>query len=307
MKKYLIAGLLLLLAAGGCKKGSTKRFELRTAADSAAYVLGMNMAYNLMEMDSTLRVEAAVAAVREVFAGDEASGVDIRMAHRYGNPSMGTCLADFQQRGIEHVIVLPLYPQRAFATTDSVHDELTRQLTRLQYRTSIDFVWDYYQEPLWVEAVADSIRPLLAAEPDTHLLFSFHSVPLKDLRHGDAYKQQVEASVAAIAEVLGLADDSFSLAFQSRFDDAQRWLGPFIHHHAHKLLESSTVPIRVVCPGFAVDCIETLYDIQTALFGKLKHQHPSAEDRLSYLPCLNDSPLHIQALEHIIRAAVPTQ
>jgi ferrochelatase len=254
----------------------------------------------------TLYSERIERALAQSFANGECGGQPgrssllIYMAHRYGNPSIADGLSSFQREEVERLLVLPLYPQHAFATTDSVHDELMRQLTHLQYRPIVDFMVDYHRESSWVNALADSIRPTLNAAPNTHFVFSFHSIPLKDLRHGDAYKQQVEKSVAAIAKELGLSDDRFSLAYQSRFDDVQRWLGPFLLPHIHRLLERSDNPIAIVCPGFAVDCTETLYDIKIALMEKLEQLHPQARERVSYLPCLNDSPAHIDALARII-------
>jgi ferrochelatase len=225
--------------------------------------------------------------------------VAVHMTHRYGNPSMEAGLRNFQQRGYERVVVLPLYPQRAFPTTDSVHDELTRVLSLLSYDPKLDFIWNYFDDPAWIQTVADSIRPSLSAGPaQTHLLFSFHSEPLRDVRRDDPYRAQVEASVHAIAAALGLSEEHYSWAYQSQFDDAQRWLGPFLDKKIAKLKEQGVESLRIVCPGFAIDCTETLYDIEVHLRLELENDFPG--ERFGYIPCLNESPAHVQTLASII-------
>jgi ferrochelatase len=247
----------------------------------------------------TLHSQGLEAAVAQALVEDGHDELLVRMAHRYGNPSMETELRNFKSRGIEHVVVLPLYPQQAYAPTGAVHDELELQLKTLEYAPKITFIEDYHTDALWVEAVANSIRPYLDDASRTgHLVFSFHSVPLKDLRHGDPYKQQVEASCALIAKALGLEDDAWTIAFQSRFDDAQRWLGPFLPTKMAQLSDSGVENSLVVCPGFAVDCTETLYDI--ALHLKIELNAEGHTAAYTYIPCLNESAAHAKALAQIV-------
>jgi ferrochelatase len=236
----------------------------------------------------------------------EKDGPIVRMTHRYGNPSMKDGLHDFKQQGVKQIIVLPLYPQQAFATTASARDELNRQLTALDYAPQITFIEDYHTEPLWIEAVANSIRPYLATQqsqnPPSHLLFSFHSIPLKDIRNGDRYQQQVEQSVASIAANLGLKKDSFSWAYQSRFDDTQRWLDPFILRRITELKGQGVERLLIVCPGFAVDCTETLYDITNRLACEVSAAN--LDIALTYIPCLNESPSHAKALASVVGSKI---
>jgi ferrochelatase len=251
----------------------------------------------------TLHSQALEQELARAFVEKGNADVLVRLAHRYGNPSMETELRDFQQRGFERLVVLPLYPQQALPTTHSVHDELTRLLALMKYEPEISFVWDYYDDPRWIQAVADSIRPHLSTDitalsSKSHLLFSFHSEPLRDVRSGDPYREQVEGSVRAIADVLGLSAEDYSLVYQSRFDDAQRWLGPFLHHEASKLKSQGVTNLRVVCPGFAVDCTETLYDIEVQLRLELAGDLPGGH--FDYIPCLNETPAHAHALMSII-------
>jgi ferrochelatase len=249
-----------------------------------------------------LHSQALEQALERAFESREDATVLVRMAHRYGNPSMESELRNFQQRGCERLVVLPLYPQQAFPTTDSVHDELARLLSLLSYEPELSFIRHYHDDPGWIRAMADSIRPHLSTEPSplsqSHLLFSFHSEPLKDVRRGDPYREQVEQSARAIAAALELPENAYSWVYQSQFDDTQRWLGPFLHRQAARLKAQGVDELRVVCPGFAIDCTETLYDIEVQLRLELAGDFPG--ERFGYIPCLNESPAHVQALKALI-------
>jgi ferrochelatase len=225
--------------------------------------------------------------------------ISLRLVHRYGEPSMRPALRDFREQGIERLVVLPLYPQQALATTHSVHDELERLFEELAYRPELSFIWDYYEDPSWAGAVADYCRPGLLGDPmGTHVLFSFHSVPLRDVRAQDAYPAQVEESARGIAKILGLDEDGFSVVYQSKFDDTRRWLGPSLHGRIEELKARGVRRLLIACPGFAIDCTETLYDIDMQLRAELKWDFPGG--CFDYIPCLNDSPAHVEALTDII-------
>jgi ferrochelatase len=229
------------------------------------------------------------------------------MAQRYGNPSIESAIRDFKHREIEKLFVLPLYPQEALATTASVHDELLIQLGTQDFHPMLHFIQNYYDSDAYIAAVAESIRPHLEQKDptDTHLIFSFHSIPLKDRRRGDPYPEQVKASTTALAARLGLADDAWSFAYQSRYDDAQRWLGPFLDQHAEKLLLAGVRNLVIACPGFAIDCTETLYDIdynfraEIRAFAKANGIAPESLN-ISCIPCLNDSRAQVDALEQVL-------
>jgi ferrochelatase len=247
----------------------------------------------------TLHSLALEEALSCAFAQNGHDEVSVRLAHRYGNPSMEAALRAFQQEGFERLVVLPLYPQQAHPTTHSVYDELLRLQALLRYSPALDFIWDYFDDADWMRAVADSIRPKLPSDTSkTHLLFSFHSEPLRDVRNGDPYPQQVEKGVREIAALLGLSEGGFCWAYQSQFDDTQRWQGPFLRDRIDELKAQGVEYLRVACPGFAVDCTETLYDIEIQLRAELKWDFP--DERFDYIPCLNEAPAHVQALMGII-------
>lgn len=227
----------------------------------------------------------------------ELPGLRVVDAMRYGRPSLAAVLARLHDEGVRRALVLPLYPQYSTSTTASVADVLARHpgpATRM--------VEDYHADAGWVDAVAGSIRGYRDAHgAGEHLLFSFHGLPQRFADRGDPYPRQCEASARAIAAALGLADDAWSLSYQSRFG-RERWLEPATATRLQALVGSGAGTVDVVAPGFAVDCLETLEEVAMML----------AEDvaarggRLRYIPCLNDGQAHARALAQIARRELST-
>ena len=228
-------------------------------------------------------------------------GLRVGHAMRYGSPAFAGVLARLRADGAKRVLVLPLYPQYSTTTTASVGDLVERARTE---DSGIGMVADYHLHPRWVAAVADSIR----AHRERHgagkrLLFSFHGIPERLVVAGDPYARQCEASAAAIAGALGLPGDAWQLAYQSRFG-RERWLQPYTSEVLEALAGEGVKRVDVVCPGFAVDCLETLEEIaveNAALFRQ------AGGEALAYIPCLNDSPAHAHALAGIAADALELQ
>ena len=219
---------------------------------------------------------------------------ELRVAHamRYGAPDLAGALAALRADGARRVLVLPLYPQYSTTTTASVADAVAAApATRL--------VHDYHDDPAWVAAVADSVRAHWQAQGrGQHLLLSFHGLPQRLVDAGDPYAGQCEASARAIAGALGLDDDAWTLAYQSRFG-RERWLGPATLDALDALVARGVRRIDVACPGFAVDCLETLEEVAMGLAERV---HTRAHDAsLRYIPCLNDAPAHAEALAAVAR------
>lgn len=225
-------------------------------------------------------------------------GLRVEHAMRYGTPAFADVLARLRAGGAKRVLVLPLYPQYSTTTTASVGDLVER--ARIKGGT-IGMVADYHLHPRWVAAVAGSIR----AHRERHgagerLLLSFHGIPERLAAAGDPYPRQCEASAAAIAEALGLAADEWRLAYQSRFG-RERWLQPYTSDVLQALAAEGARQLDVACPGFAVDCLETLEEIaveNATLFRE------AGGRELRYIPCLNASPAHAHALAGIVADAL---
>ncbi|UHQ23277.1 ferrochelatase [Lysobacter sp. 5GHs7-4] len=213
-------------------------------------------------------------------------------AMRYGEPSLRAALQRLRADGVRRLLVLPLYPQYSTSTSASVADVIARgegPTTRM--------VEDYYRNPHWVAAVADSVRAYRQSHgAGDHLLFSFHGLPQRLADDGDPYPQQCEASARAIARALGLADDAWTLSYQSRFG-RERWLEPATANTLEALSARGLRRIDVVAPGFAVDCLETLEEVAMMLAEEVAGRG----GELRYIPCLNDSPAHAAALAGVAR------
>lgn len=222
-------------------------------------------------------------------------GIRVASAMRYGAPSVRDVLGGLHRDGARRVLVLPLYPQYSTTTTASVADVVADAPGR-----DVRLVEDYHLDAGWVGAVAGSIRAHRQARGNAaHLLFSFHGLPQRLVDAGDPYQRQCEESARAIAATLGLDDDAWSLAYQSRFG-RERWLGPSTTDALDALAARGVRVVDVACPGFAVDCLETLEEVAMMLAERFGERGGT----LRYIPCLNATPAHADALAAIARRAL---
>jgi ferrochelatase len=236
---------------------------------------------------------------------DRLPGLRVAWAMRYGNPAMAATVAALRADGVRRIVVLPLYPQYSTTTTASVTDVVERVAREAGDALRIDTIPEYHLDPAWVAAVADSIRAHWARHGrGERLLFSFHGIPQRLVDAGDPYRAQSQASVdaivAALADVPGFAPEQTMLTFQSRFG-REPWLQPYTDKTLEALGAQGVKRIDIVCPGFAVDCLETLEEITVendALF------RAAGGDALRYIPCLNAAPAHADALAALARRRV---
>lgn len=236
---------------------------------------------------------ASLAAALEAEAGE---GVLVRHAMSYGAPTLACALADLRDAGCTDVTVVPLYPQSAHSTTGVVSDQLTAALADLAWRPQVRVIERYADAPAYLDAIAGSVRAAGFGEAGDGLLFAFHSIPLADVRAGDDYGEQAEATAQAVAARLGLAPGQWQLGFQSRFDKHRRWLSPFTREVLPKL--DACERLFVVAPNFSVDCLETLYDIDIILRQHCQQTNPDRP--FVYVPCLNATPAHVSLLHTLI-------
>jgi ferrochelatase len=237
-------------------------------------------------------------------------------AMRYGEPALEQTLRQLRDEGVRRVIVLPLYPQYSTTTTASVRDVVEAagfairdtgfvEAGKPQVAASISapaahFIGDYHLDTGWILAVADSIRTHRAQHGNAaHLLFSFHGLPQRLTDNGDPYPRQCEAGARAIAAALGLRDEAWTLAYQSRFG-REKWLEPATADTLQSLAGRGIRSVDVVSPGFAVDCLETLEEVAQML----KEDFRARGGELRYIACLNDSTAHARALAAIVRNAL---
>lgn len=223
----------------------------------------------------------------------------VRPAMRYGRPALRGELDALAASGVSRIVVLPLYPQYSTTTTASVEDQV-EDWKRRHPQVSVTTVREYSVSPSWVEAVAASIRRAWAEQPRGELLmFSFHGIPQRLADAGDPYPQQCQASAAAIAAALGLADHEWTMGYQSRFG-REKWLQPYAEPSLWTLAEQGVRRIDVVCPGFATDCLETLEEVAMGF----THTLAERGAQMRYIPCLNDDEAHARALLQVAEDAL---
>ncbi len=219
----------------------------------------------------------------------------VELAMRYGNPSYPSVLRLLQQAGIEKLVVLPLYPQYSVTTTATSYKHLMTTLRQLDWRPQIEFIGYYPEQPEYIAALAASVRA--HREPgERHLLMSFHGLPQANIDRGDPYQAQCEATARALAAELGLADEQWSIGYQSRFGK-QTWIQPYTSDVLESLVKRGITAVDVMCPGFSADCLETLDEIEVEYRDEFL-ELGGAE--FSYIPALNDAPLHIEMMAQLL-------
>lgn len=222
---------------------------------------------------------------------------DMQVLHamRYGGPSLADVLQRLRDEGTPSVRLLPLYPQYSTTTTASMVDIADAFRDGLR----IEVLPDYHADAGWAAAVAGSIRAHWAAHGrGERLLFSYHGLPQRVVDAGDPYARQCEASTQAIAGALGVPRDAIALAYQSRFGKG-KWLQPDVVGTLQALARAGVRTVDVTCPGFAVDCLETLEEI--AMQGAEVFRAAGGQS-LRYIPCLNADAAHADALAELARA-----
>ncbi len=225
-------------------------------------------------------------------------GIVVDYAMRYGEPSLATRLRQFKEQGVADITVLPLYPQYSSTTTASVYDDLVKELNRWRHLPSVQFISDYHQHPGYIAALADSVRQHWREHGQNPLLLmSFHGLPEQLSKWGDPYEQQCHKTGTLLAEQLGLQQSQWRVVFQSRFGKAE-WLKPYCVDTLQALPKTGITDVDLVCPGFAVDCLETLEEIAVANQEVFK---AAGGLTYRYIPALNDSDSQVKALSELLK------
>ncbi|MGI9272421.1 MAG: ferrochelatase [Woeseiaceae bacterium] len=224
--------------------------------------------------------------------------IPVELAMTYGNPSIESGLDKLDAAGARRVIVLPLYPQYSGTTTAAVFDAIAADLMQRRWIPEMRYINQYHDDSMFVQAHAENIRQHWSqnGRGDT-LLFSFHGVPKSTLLKGDPYHCQCLKTARLIAESLELAEGDWSVAFQSRVG-REEWLQPYTEEVLASLGRDNTARVDVVCPGFAVDCLETLEEIA------IRYAEVYVEAGggiLSYIPALNAQERHVNMLADLVQ------
>lgn len=223
--------------------------------------------------------------------------IEVTVGMRYGTPSIAEALRRLRDRGCTRILCLPLFPQYSASTGGSVFDAVAAELSGWRRVPELRMVLDYHDDPAYVAALAASIRDgWVGFEPPERLLFSFHGIPERYAAAGDPYREQCEATFRAVVEALDFDPERCVMAYQSQFG-RERWIGPATAATLQQMARSGIRSVDVLCPGFAVDCLETLEEI-----AQLNRDFflSAGGERYRYLPCLNDRPDHVAALADLL-------
>jgi len=218
-------------------------------------------------------------------------------AMRYGDPSIFSKMKLLQKNGCENIVVLPLYPQYAAATTATVCDEVYRSLMQMRWQPSLQIIPHYESEPMYINALINSIKKKISEikwKPDL-ILASYHGIPKRYFEKGDPYHCYCQKTSRLISEQF--KDVELITTFQSRFGP-QEWLQPYTDKTLEKLPSDGKKNILVICPGFSSDCVETLEEI--SIQGK-EIFLSSGGNNFETIPCLNDSEDHMILIDHLVK------
>lgn len=220
-------------------------------------------------------------------------------AMRYGEPSVEQCIQKMMERGVRKLLVMPLYPQYSGSTVGSTFDALSADFTKRRWIPELRFITNYHDFPPYIDALAHSIKDYWQEHGRAQkIVFSYHGVPVRYLHNGDPYHCQCHKTSRLLADALGITKDEYLTTFQSRFG-REPWLQPYTDHTLAALPEKGVKTIQVVCPGFSSDCLETIEEIG------MENRDIFAEaggESFAYIPALNDSKYHIDALEKLAQS-----
>ncbi|MCG7989695.1 MAG: ferrochelatase [Candidatus Thiodiazotropha weberae] len=237
--------------------------------------------------------DAIEQAIDHRFTGQ----VSVALAMRYGNPSIADTLKQLREQNIQRLLVLPLYPQYSATTTASIFDAVTAELQQWRWIPEVRFIQRYHHESDYIDALSSQIADYRMTHGGADkLLFSFHGIPKDYYEAGDPYPDQCRATAQAVVDRLGLNEEQWLLAFQSRFG-AQEWVKPYTDETLKQWAAEGIKSVQVVCPAFATDCLETLEEIGVENRDYFL-QGGGAEYR--YIPALNDDPKHIEMFANLI-------
>ncbi|MCP4895833.1 MAG: ferrochelatase [bacterium] len=228
--------------------------------------------------------------------GSNQESIPVEVGMRYGSPSLAGGLKRLVATGCNRVLLLPLYPQYSATTTASTFDAVFHELQRYRFVPELRTVNSYGDHPAYIEALSKCLEACWAEEPfPGKLMMSFHGLPQRYVDAGDPYPSQCQHTAQLLAQKLNLIDSAWQVTFQSRFG-REPWLEPATDLTLEEFGRERRSGLDVICPGFAVDCLETLEEI--AITGREQFESAGGS-RFRYIPALGDHPEHIRALSDI--------
>ena len=220
--------------------------------------------------------------------------VSVHAAMSYGNPGLPDVMDQLRSEGVDHFVMLPVFPQYSATSTGAVYDAITKWSLKQRNLPNITIVKDYFAHPLYIKALADSIRRFQAVhgKPEK-LMFSFHGIPQPYADKGDPYPKRCKCTAAQVAHELGLKPDEWIISFQSRFGK-QEWIKPYTDVVLKEWGNSGVRSVQILSPAFSADCLETLEEL--AIENRETFLHAGGQE-YHYIPALNADEAHIDLLE----------
>jgi protoporphyrin/coproporphyrin ferrochelatase len=268
----------------------------RPFSSGANYKLIWNHDLNESPLMTITRAQTAkIAAEMQARHGDQ---VIVDFCMRYGNPSTESKVREMVEAGCERIVFFPLYPHYAGATSATANDQFFRALMKEKRQPAARVVPEYFDHPLYIDALAQSVkRAWDAAEtPPDLLVASYHGMPQRYLSEGDPYHCQCQKTTRLLRERLGWDKSMIDTTFQSVFGP-EEWLKPYTVEHVAVLAKQGKRRIAVIAPAFSADCIETLEEINGEIREAFLH---AGGESFTYIPCLNDDDGHVAALASVI-------
>ena len=243
--------------------------------------------------------KAQTAAMKDRLKQVYGDNVVVDFCMRYGNPSTKSKVEEMVAAGCQKILFFPLYPQYAGATSATANDQFFRALMAEKWQPIARVVEPYFEAPAYIDALAQSIETAYAAtetKPEI-LVCSYHGVPQRYLTEGDPYHCQCQKTTRLLKERLGWNDTQIITTFQSRFGP-EEWLQPYTVEEVARLAQNGKTNIAVCAPAFSADCIETLEEINEEIKDSFEE---AGGEHFTYIPCLNDSDAHMDALSGIVQ------
>lgn len=224
--------------------------------------------------------------------------VSVHSAMTYGNPGLPDVMDSLRSEGVDHFVILPLFPQYSATSGGAVYDAVTKWSLKQRNLPNLTIVKDYFAHPLYIKALADSIRRFQAVhgKPEK-LMFSFHGIPQPYADKGDPYPKRCKCTAAQVAQELGLTEDEWIISFQSRFGK-QEWVKPYTDVTLEEWGKAGVRSVQVVSPAFSAECLETLEEL--AMENRDNFINAGGKE-YHYIPALNDDEAHIDLMEALAK------
>lgn len=237
-------------------------------------------------------------ALRSALRDGAGEAVAVELGMLYSTPDVEQGMASLREQGAQRILMLPLFPQYSGTTNAAAYDQVGKALRNWRFVPELHLLPDYAVDPAYIAALADSVRAFRAAHgAGDHLLLTFHGIPKQYVTDGDPYARKCELTARAVAAALGLGDNNWSISFQSRVGTAE-WLKPYTDDVIVELAKRGVRQLDALCPGFAVDCLETIDEIGHECDVAFR---AAGGGQLRYIPALNATPAHVDVLAALLK------